>query len=161
MAFAAGFCARAGVPGAGIPRSALPRAAVPGAGLSGAAVSGAALSGSGAAAAARTARAARRLGAPGRHRRPPAPGWPRFAVSVIIASLRSLSTLAPLTVDDPALDPDEARRLLEQELQRGEYQEAEPAWFDIAGQAIVDPSSLIAALRMAARMAAARAAVPA
>jgi hypothetical protein len=59
-------------------------------------------------------------------------------VSVIIASLRSLITLAPLTVDDPALDPDEARRLLEQELQRGEYQEAEPAWFDIAGQAIVD-----------------------
>ncbi|MEZ5111474.1 MAG: DUF4129 domain-containing protein [Microbacteriaceae bacterium] len=46
--------------------------------------------------------------------------------------------LARHGVDAPAPDRDEARELLERELERAEYREAEPAWFDIAGRAIVD-----------------------
>jgi hypothetical protein len=46
--------------------------------------------------------------------------------------------LARHGADAPAPDRDEARELLERELEHAEYREAEPAWFDVAGQAIVD-----------------------
>lgn len=54
-------------------------------------------------------------------------------------ALRALHTLAlPGATGEPAPGPDEARQLLEQELERREYQEAQPAWFDTAGQAIIE-----------------------
>lgn len=40
--------------------------------------------------------------------------------------------------DTPAPDREAARQLLEQELSRNEYQQAEPAWFDMVGQSIVE-----------------------
>ena len=40
--------------------------------------------------------------------------------------------------DTPTPDREAARQLLEQELSRAEYQQAEPAWFDMVGQSIVE-----------------------
>ena len=40
--------------------------------------------------------------------------------------------------DTPTPDRDEARELLQRELEHAEYREAEPAWFDIVGRSIVD-----------------------
>ena len=40
--------------------------------------------------------------------------------------------------DAPTPDRDTARELLEQELAKNEYQQAEPAWFDVVGRAIVE-----------------------
>lgn len=40
--------------------------------------------------------------------------------------------------ETPAPDRDAARELLEQELARNEYQQAQPEWFDLISQAIID-----------------------
>lgn len=60
---------------------------------------------------------------------------------MVIIGILSHRAVGLAHLADPASPPpgrDDARELLDQELQRGEYQQAEPAWFDMVGQAIVD-----------------------